>query len=755
MLSPHMNNIALRALVLAIVAFAAPLFAASPEYPIGATVSTPAANYRAGASIATDGTDFFTVWADSRSSWSGAIIGTRVKRSGQVLDPLGLRISTSGSASLPNVVWDGAAYLVIWTSDYTSVYAARIDRDGRVVMAPRVIVENGATSGSRYAASNGNVTVVAYRSYRSGPHLPARIVVLGRDGNTLHDESLAPDNSSFRTGFAVAANSSRFAVAWGTNPGFDMWKTIVEAVALTPDGHVIGTPVNVGSGEAPAIGTDGSGFAILSRKWSEARVDLLSRTVNADLTEVSAEQNLVNGYNVDLPSVLWRGDRYEVVAGVRALWWDGKYDIASIELDRDGDRLAVRSRGNVDGGESTAQAVVAATNGADVLTAFNANTPTTFGTQIFGRVYRGSSLIYDVQSILSWSGNKQTNPEIALSAFGLFAGWTEESGVYATRIDPQGRSLDGRGVQLTTTSLRARVAFDGTNYVVAWLDWGFIGVRYIAPLNGATVAEVRVPTSTWRGLALAVSPEATYVVFTEERVRVTRIPHATHTPDPVPLTVSPEDMLVGDSAASWNGSALLVTWTEIAIPRGDPPIEIGTKILGARVTAGLSLLDPAPLTIAATNVEDEWFSFGAPSVASNGKDWLVITDLNREHVIARRVLSNGMVEGNGPATIAAGFAPVATWDGMRYAVAWREAPVPTSSNLRLALAAVPESGALVATRRTIVATQTAESLPSIARSGDEVAVAYTRISFRPEHTGVERSYFRVMDLAQKGRVVRR
>jgi len=755
-----MNNIAGRALLLVFVALAGPLFATSPEYLVGGTVSTPAPNFRAGTSIATDGNDFFVVWSDTRSNWGGDVIGTRVKANGQVVDPLGIRIRSSRSVSGPQVVWDGGAYLVIWTEntsrDARNVLAARIDRDGHVAMPPRVIAENATTTPySDYAASNGTVTVVAYLSLTVGPQNPARVVVLDRDGNTLHHQNLALDKNSYRKDFAVAANSSRFVVAWSANPGFNMFQTVVEAVALTADGHVIGTPVIVGGGGQPAIGTDGNGFAIVSGQWNQSGVALLSRTVNADLTEKSGERTLISAYALDLPSVLWRGGRYEVVVGRRALWWDGKYDITSIELDRDGHQIALNSRGLLEGQLADAGGATAATSGADVLVAFNAYAPTILRSQIFGRVYRGSSMVADAQSILSWSGNAHANPEIASSASGHFVAWTEESGVYATRVGPQGHSLDGRGVQIAPDYSRARVAFDGTNYVVAWLDSGaFIGVRYIAPLTGATVAEahVPVPPNGWRGLNLAVSPEATYVLYTDERVRLTRIPHATHIPDAVPLAVSPENMIVADPAASWNGSTLLVTWNEVEFPRVDPPLAIGVTVLGARVTGGLSLLDPAPLTIA-TQSGIERSSHGAPSVATNGEDWLVVANVNADHVIARRVLSNGTVEGNTPATIAAGFSPAVTWDGARYAVAWRQGNDTPASELMLA--AVPAFGALVASRRTLVATQTTPNTPSLARSGDEIAVAYTRSSLLPEHMGLERSYFRVMDFAPKGRVVRR
>ena len=50
-----------------------------------------------------------------------------------------------------------------------------------------------------------------------------------------------------------------------------------------------------------------------------------------------------------------------------------------------------------------------------------------------------------------------------------------------------------------------------------------------------------------------------------------------------------------------------------------------------------------------------------------------------------------------------------------------------------------------------------QSLADLLGVTGEIAVVYTKLSFAPEHRGVERSYMRVMDLggSTRGRVVRR
>jgi hypothetical protein len=755
-----MNNIVRRTLFASLLGLAIPLFGASPEVLVGQAVPTPATLLRFLPSVASNGTDFFVVWMDNRSG-SSSIIGTRVNRDGDVLDPYGTSIAAARSTSAPRVVWDGESYLVVWTqwedpNADRSVFAARVGTHGGLVMLPRLIAEGATTESGRFVASNGTVSLIAYRNDSSD----LRIAALDRDGNTLHHETLS-DGSEYPRDPSVAAGTSRFVVAWNERAGYLPAGDAVKAIALTASGHVIDPPKTVLPGAEPAIASDGTRFVIVSLKnddWRE--YSLLSRTFDGNLDPVNNEHAiLVDDGMIAQTSILWlNGNHYEVFAARATL--SGATELVSIELDPSGNfQPPPRSRGSIAGDTLSLQLSVG-TNGTDVLVVRVADGPQLYGNQIVAQMYRGNATAPDETKLLSWSGNVHREPDIVSSAFGHFIAWTEDDGVYATRVDRNGNSLDGRGIRLSTmrtaNDRHARVAFDGTNYIVAWRDDGFVGIRQIAPLSGLTVAETKVPVEGRPNLALAGSPDATYLVFTDERVRVTRIPHDTHTPDPVPLAVSPEDMDVSHVAAAWNGSTLLVTWAEeLYLDSFDPPARISIKIHAARVSASLSLLDPAPLLIAAPPGEQD--TFGPPSVASNGTDWLVVvTSFASADILARRVLLNGTVEGTAPVKIGEGVQPVTVWDGVRYAVAWKEGD---SRQLErpLVLSAVQASGALTATHRVFVSSATAGSTPSITPAGNgETAVAYTKVSNRPEHAGVERSFFRVMNLgAQRGRVVRR
>jgi hypothetical protein len=747
----------MRWLLVVLIVLATPLLAASPEYLVGDDAATAAPHYRHSPAIASDGDGFFAVWTDGRSG-SEEVVGTRITSTGRILDPLGLRIAPSFEHAIaPQVVWDGTAWLVVWTRVaghgingwmLENLYAARIAPNGGVVMMPRIIAEDAIVGEGRSMASNGMVSVIAYTSDQ-GPDRSARIAVLDRDGNTLHHETVDSIDEPWN-GLTVAAGTSRFVVAWSTNPGTQPEDHVIRAVALTAAGHVIDPPAIVGRGDRPAIASDGTRFTIVSRRtedWWE--YTLLSRTFDANLDPIRDEQAIFDGIRIDHTSVLWVGGNHYEVFTVRQAPEDN--EVVSIAIDPEGTANQPHVRGRIPV-DSTWSQLVAATNGVDVLAAHLTDSPSADGTQVVARLYPANTNESGVPKLLSWSGNAHRDPHIAASAFGHIVAWTEDEGVFATRVDRNGHSIDGRGLRLSTYAGHARTAFDGTHYVVAWIDSGFIGVRTIAPLTGETIAEAQIPAAA-NELAVETSGDATFIVFSDDRVRVTRFPHTTYTPDPVPLAVSPAGMDVTQPVAAWNGSTLLISWNELGTGLRNPPIVVSFRIYGARVTGGLSLLDPAPILIASA---DEHGSFGGSAVASNGDDWLVVASHERRDVIARRVSRNGAVESDALIRIAEGNEPVVTWDGTRYAVAWKEGD-PWQLERPLVLAAVQAAGALTATHRVFVSSATAASTPSIAAAGDGgTAIAYTRVSFLPEHAGVERSFFRVMDLgAQRGRVVRR
>lgn len=137
--------------------------------PTGIPIST--ALYRQGApSVAFDGTNYFTVWQDRRNDSSWDIYGARVTKSGLVLDPTGIAISTAPDSQIsPTVIFDGMNYLVAWQDRRNGlsydVYGARINPSGVVFDSFYISLRSGDQILPSLACSQSNQVFVTYSGW--------------------------------------------------------------------------------------------------------------------------------------------------------------------------------------------------------------------------------------------------------------------------------------------------------------------------------------------------------------------------------------------------------------------------------------------------------------------------------------------------------------------------------------------------------------------------------------------------------------
>ena len=92
--------------------------------------------------VASDGANYLVAWADTRFGCC-SVYGTRVDAAGNALDPAGIAIATRGREQMrPASAFDGTNFLVAWDDNRastTDVYAARVARSGRL-LDPRGIL---------------------------------------------------------------------------------------------------------------------------------------------------------------------------------------------------------------------------------------------------------------------------------------------------------------------------------------------------------------------------------------------------------------------------------------------------------------------------------------------------------------------------------------------------------------------------------------------------------------------------------------
>ncbi len=137
--------------------------------PEGIAIST-APDYQEVPVLAFDGTNYLVVWEDDRDGWQvgSNIYGTRVDRSGSVLDPEGIPISIDyDSQKYPAVIFAGAHYLIVWEDgvwrvDSLDLYGAKVDTSGNVIDSFAVSTQSGNQASSAIAHGMSDSLFVVY-----------------------------------------------------------------------------------------------------------------------------------------------------------------------------------------------------------------------------------------------------------------------------------------------------------------------------------------------------------------------------------------------------------------------------------------------------------------------------------------------------------------------------------------------------------------------------------------------------------------
>jgi hypothetical protein len=227
--------------------------------------------------IASDGNGFLTVWRDARNSGTHADdpYAARVTRDGTVLDPNGIRLSTStADAEWPSVAFDGTHYLVVWTAPVGAtqyeVYGTIVATDGSVVAADIPITTTGASYNRVISlAYDGTNFLVVWRTW-VGSHIRATRV--RRNGATLTSLdgtggfSIATIGGDFYPW--VTFGSGQYLVAWhawGPSGNLDIFAARVSTagVVLDPEGFIVSSTPELK--DHVSVAASGSNYLITFR----------------------------------------------------------------------------------------------------------------------------------------------------------------------------------------------------------------------------------------------------------------------------------------------------------------------------------------------------------------------------------------------------------------------------------------------------------------------------------------------------------
>ena len=318
------------------------------------------------------------------------------------------------------------------------------------------------------------------------------------------------------------------------------------------------------------------------------------------------------------------------------------------------------------------------------------------------RVTPGGTVLDPTPIVVSSGLDNGGVPAVAFDGTNYLVVWSDSSGldsdVFATRVTSDGTVLDPTGIPVTAAAPGSQsstdVAFDGTNYLVVWED-SRTGSGDVFATRVSPAGTVLDPT----GFAVSAapgrqsSPDIAFdgtnylVVWSDQRsgpdyaVFATRVrPNGTVLDGAATgFAVSNGPATESDTTVAFDGTNYLVVWSEL---RDVPELDV----VGARVTKGGAVLDPAGVPIASARRAQ------LPAVAFDGTNYLVVwADIlsgatgpvrlpprPNGDIVGTRVtrggtvldgVETGFVISTGPSAQAD---PAVAFDGTNYLVVWED-----------------------------------------------------------------------------------
>jgi MYXO-CTERM domain-containing protein len=546
--------------------------------PAGTSVGSPftvsnATGDQLAAAVAFDGTNFLAAWQDHRSGTAGDIYASRISPAGAVLDSAGIPVSTQSAAQTnPTIAFNGAAYLIVWEDSRNQVstdldlYGARVSPGGSVLDTSGLSLIAAAAAQTQPALTRvGSQYLLAWQDMRAG-ELDVYAARVNGVGTVLDASGVlvvaAPGNQSVA---AVASIGTNALITWSGDRTTDIIGARVDtSTALTvldPSGFTVSLSAN--SETSPAVAFNGTNYLVVWQDNRGSGFDLYGVRVSGSGTVLDPAGFPISAAsgNQRNPAVAFDGTNYLVVwedtrSNVTGDIYGARVSPSGTVLDANGLSLSVRF---------AAQAHPAvAFDGTNYLVVWEDGAATR---DIYGTRVSTAGVVLDPSAIgISTDPNDQASPAIAYDGTNYLVAWADwrnnsTADIYGSRVSRTGSVMDPAGSQLAggaEAQMDPALAFDGTNYLLVWSDYQtFPFTNLIA-----------------------------------RRVRTSGTPL-----DNSPIAVSAADGHQQQASVVYTGTEFLVAWQ-------DGRSGTGTDIYGARVTRAGTALDGDGFIISANSVNE-------------------------------------------------------------------------------------------------------------------------------------------------------
>jgi hypothetical protein len=474
-----------------------------PEFGLDQPVSSNASGNQANAAVASAAGAYLVVWEDNRNNNRTGIdiYGTRVSAAGVALNPLGLAICTApGDQTRPAVAASGATFLVVWHDQRLggdNIFGARVTTAGVVSDPsglPICVSPDGEFNPALAGAPSG--FLVAWEDDRNaGPNgtdiFGARVTTAG--------VVLDPAGIAISTNVAnqltptVATNSSGFLVAWQDNrnngtTGNDIYGARISTggVVLDPTGVAISTIID--NQTEPAAAAKGGTVLLV---WRDRRtvgttsddiygtfLNFTNNTLNVlDPAGIAISTNVASQRS---PAVCAISNAFLVVWRDRRTSGTTSDDIYAARIDLNGSVLDPSGLPICTNTVSqTAPAVANTTSGALIVWTDPRNSLT--GNDIYGTRVSNAGVVLDTNNlVISLAGAVELAPAVAFNGTNYLVAWqdqrnfaTNDTDIRAARVSALGKVLDLAGISVCALPSAQRlpaVGASGGEFLVAWED---------------------------------------------------------------------------------------------------------------------------------------------------------------------------------------------------------------------------------------------------------------------------------------------
>jgi len=442
--------------------------------------------------VAFDGTNYLVVWYDSRGG-TYDIYGTRVSQDGTVLNSTGIAISTAADYQyFPNVSFDGNNYMVVWQDQRDGVYdiyGSRVAQDGNVLDPAGIQISGATDEQSRPSIDfDGTNYLVVWDDYRSGSENDIYATFIDTSGNVLNPAGItissAADNQYMPS---VSFDGTNYLVTWydrrdGAN--YDIYGTRVDQSGVIQDASGIAiSNIDVTQVTPAVISYSGQWLAVWRDNQNGGYTDIYGSRISSSGTVTDGDGILISSSAQDQrnPAVASDGTNYLVV------WEEARSggfspDIYGTLIDASGRQLNEDAIAISTSTGSQQYPAVAFDNDSTYLVVWQDDRSGS-GNDIYGTRVSTSGNVLDPPGIaISTATGRQQFPSIAFDGTNFLVVWADERGgsvstddIYGTLVEPDGSVLSPSGNVIADDDYwqdHPSVAFDGTNYLVVWDDYG-------------------------------------------------------------------------------------------------------------------------------------------------------------------------------------------------------------------------------------------------------------------------------------------